>query len=180
MDRIIGVLTLKAPVYRAIAEDQNATTTAAIIVVVVALAAAIIGAAAFGITSTSLPPEFQQYVPQRSAIGYAISVVLSTLIGWVVGSWIFAFVSKTFFGGKTNTGEMLRVFGYTQIFAILYIIPCCGALLGLILSVIGAIIGIREASEFSTGKAIGTGIVGFIGVLVVQAVVGLVLGALPI
>ncbi len=45
------------------------------------------------------------------------------------------------------------------------------------MSVIGAIIGIREASEFDTTKAILTGVVGFIVLLIVGGIIGLILGA---
>ena len=179
MNRIMGVLTLKAPVYREIAEDQNATTTAAIIVAVIALVAGIVGAVALPATLSFLPPEVQAQVPNASPIKYALNVIIGALLAWFVGSWIFAFVSKTFLGGKTNTGEMLRVFGYTNLFSILLIIPCCGLFAATILSVIGAIIGIREAAEISTGKAILTGIAGLIGVWVVQWGVGQIINFLP-
>jgi hypothetical protein len=41
--------------------------------------------------------------------------------------------------------------------------------------VIGAIIGIREAAGFSTGKAVLTGIVGLIVLFIISMVIGLIL-----
>jgi len=172
MDRIMGVFTLKAPVYKEIAEDQNATTTAAIIVVVMAIFGGILGAIAVTLAGSSLPPE--QVAQIGSPVRIAVSTIINTIIGWLVGSAVFGFVANAF-GGKTNTGEMLRVFGYTQVFQVLNIIPCLGALAGLILSVIGAIIGIREAAGFSTGKAVLTGIVGLIVLFIISMVIGLIL-----
>jgi hypothetical protein len=173
MDRIMGVLTLKAPIYKQIAEDENATTTAAIIVVVMAIFAGVVGALLLGLVGSSLPPD--QVAQAGTPLGVAIRTIINAIIGWLVGSWVIAFVSKTFFGGKTNTGEMLRVFGYTQIFQVFAIIPCLGTLVALVLSLIGAVIGIREASEFSTGKAVLTGIVAFVILLIVSAIIGAVL-----
>ncbi len=172
MDRIMGVLTLKAPTYRQIADDPSATTPAAIIVVVVALLQGILGAVVLQSLGAQLP-QTPGLVTATNPIAFAVRTILSAIIGWFIVSWVLAFVSKTFFGGKTNTSEMLRVFGFTQLFAIIGIIPCLG-IIGWILSIIGAIIGIREASEFDTGKAILTGIIG----LVVLIVVGLVIGAI--
>jgi hypothetical protein len=174
MDRIMGVLTLKAPVYKQIAEDENATTTATIIVVVMAIFAGVFSAVILGLFGSSLPPE--QAAQMGTPLGTAIRTIINAIIGWLIGSWVIAFVAKTFFGGKTNFGEMLRVFGYTQIFQVFAIVPCLGSLVALILSLIGAVIGIREASEFSTGKAVMTGIVAFVILLIVGMFVGAVLG----
>ncbi|MCX7840876.1 MAG: YIP1 family protein, partial [Anaerolineae bacterium] len=110
----------------------------------------------------------------RDSIRTAISTVINTIIGWLIVSAVFAFVANAL-GGKTNTGEMLRVFGYTQIFQVLNIIPCLGAIAALVLSIIGAIIGIREAAEFSTGKAVLTGVIGLVILFIVGMVVGLIL-----
>lgn len=166
MDRIMGVLTLKAPVYRQIAEDKNATTTAGIIVVVMS----VIGGILAGVIESTM-------VPNGSFLGALIRVILATLIGWGIGSFVLGIVANML-GGKTDTGEMLRVFGYTQIFQVLNIIPFCGAFAAFILSIIAAVIGIREAAEVSTGKAIVVGIVGFIVLVIVYLIIGFVLGAL--
>jgi hypothetical protein len=172
MDRILGVLTLKAPVYKQIAEDTSATMTAGIIVVVMAILGGILGALMVGLVGSSLPPE--QLAQAGSPVKIAISTIINTIIGWLIGSAVFAFIANAF-GGKTNTGEMLRVFGFTQIFQILNIIPCLGSIAALILSVIGAIIGIREAAEFSTGKAVLTGVGGLIVLFIVNMVISLIL-----
>lgn len=169
MDRLMGVLTLKAPVYKEIAEDKSATTTAAIIVVVMALLSGILGAVVVGAVAPSVPGG-------PSPLGFAVRTIVSAIIGWLVGSWVIAFVANLF-GGKTDTGEMLRVFGFTQIFNILAIVPVCGSIAGLILSIIAAVIGIREAAGFGTDKAILTGIVAFIVLLIVGAVVSIFLAA---
>lgn len=167
MDRLIGVLMLKAPVYKQIAEDKSATTTAAIIVVVMALLTGVIGVIAFSVLGSTLPPG----TPTPSFLGSIVRSLLGGILSWLVGSWVIAFVAKTFFGGKTDTGEMLRVFGFSQIFSILGIVPVCGAIVGLILSLIAAVIGVREAAGFDTMKAVLTCVVAFIALLIVGAIV---------
>lgn len=172
MDRIMGVLTLKAPVYRQIAEDQSATKTAAIIVAVVAVLSGVVGAAVLGALGSQLPQGFTS--TPGGPIGYAIQTILLSFLGWGIGSWVMGFVGNAL-GGKTNTGEMLRVFGFASIFNLLGIIPCLG-LIGWILGIIATVIGIREAAEVSTGKAIAIGIVGFIAIFILSFVLALVLG----
>ncbi len=176
LDRIIGVVTLKPATYRQIADDPNQTTPAAIIVVIFAILGGILGAVTTSLITSGVSGAAGVPAPVTSPIGTFVSSVINAIIGWLVGGWVFAFVSTTFFGGKTNTGEMLRVFGFTQVFQILNVIPCIGWIAALVLSVIGAIIGIREASEFDTTKAILTGLVGFVILVIVSIIIGAVLG----
>ncbi len=174
MDRIMGVLTLKSPVYRQIAEDQSATTTAAIIVAVVSIISGVVGAIVLQSIGSQLPQGVG--IASTNPIIYAIQAIVLGLIGWFIGAWVMGFVANAL-GGKTDTGEMLRVFGYAQIFNLLGIIPCLG-IIGWILGIIASVIGIREAAEVSTGKAIVIGIVGFIVIIILSTVIGLVLAAI--
>ena len=175
--RLVGVLTLRARVYREIADDTTATGQAAIIVVVMSLIAGALGAAVAGPASSIIP---QGFAPAAiSPVRAFVTTLFTVILGWLFVSWVFAFVSRMVFRGRTNTLEMARVFGFTQIFQTLNVIPVVGWLVGLVLSVIGAIIGIREASKFDTGKAILTGIVGFVVLLVIRFILTLVFAALP-
>ncbi|MBI4673852.1 MAG: YIP1 family protein [Chloroflexi bacterium] len=179
MDRIMGIITLKAPVYRQVAEDAGATTNAAIITVVAALVAGFFG----GLVSFDTATNTSSVNVMSGVILAIISVVLG-LIGWFVAGWVLAFVAKMF-GGKTDTQEMLRVTGYVNIFSlvgVLSVLPlitpalgCVTGLVGLlaaILRLIGYVIGVREAAEFSTTNAIITAIVAAIVNFLIVAVVG--------
>lgn len=179
MDRIMGVITLKAPVYRQIAEDANATTPAAIITAVVALISGFFG----GAVTFDTAAQTSSFNLMGGVI-FAIITVILALIGWFVAGWVLAFVSKMF-GGKTNTQEMLRVTGYVNIFGLVGILnilvlltPILGCITGLIglvaaiLKLIGYIIGVREAAEFSTGNAVITAIVAAIVNFLIVAVIG--------
>lgn len=179
MDRIMGVITLKAPVYKQIAEDAAATTPAAIIVVVAMLVKGFFAGlvnvdASTGATSVNVV----------GAIVAAIVAIILGLIGWVVAAWVLQLVAG-WFGGKTNTGEMLRVTGYVEVFSFVAILDvlslagtallCVTGIIGFvvgILKLIGYVIGVREAGEFSTGKAVITAIIAAIINFLIVAVVG--------
>ena len=190
-DRIMGVITLKAPVYREIADDQTATTQAAAIFIIVTMIQKFFG---------DLVKVTSSGTVQINLLGAIIGAVLGVIIGlvaWVFTAWVLSFVAGLL-GGKTNTGEMLRVTGFVQIFGLVSVLsiliivsPLLGCLTGLvslivaIMSLIGYVIGVREAAEFTTGKAIITGIaavvVNFVIIVVIGgAIISLVIAALAI
>ncbi len=178
LDRIIGVITLKAPVYRQIADDKTATGQAAIIVVIALL----------------IENFFQRLVTITSGgavrvdlvgaiIGMIIGVIIG-LIGWVVTAWVLQFVARQF-GGKTDTYEMLRVTGFVEVFGIIAVVnvltiagtafACIAGLIAFVVAIlrlIGYIIGVREAAEFSTGNAIITAIIAAIVMFIIVVVIG--------
>jgi hypothetical protein len=158
MERLLGIITFKAPIYKEIAEDQDATGIAAVIVVVVAIFVGFVS----GLFQTGqINAQFadqgvsMDLNPLVAGVFGAVIQPVFSLIGWGIGSWLLALIASKFFEGKTNTSEMLRVLGFTYIFNILGIIPCVG-IVGWVLSIVGAVIGIREAAEFDTGKAVLT------------------------
>jgi uncharacterized protein involved in cysteine biosynthesis len=64
---------------------------------------------------------------------------------------------------------------------ILRFIPVLGgiiALIGAIWRIITGFVAVREALDFDSGKAVATIILGFIGYIIVAAIVALILGAL--
>jgi hypothetical protein len=166
LDRIMGVLTLKAPVYRQIADDKTATSQAAIILVIALVIR--------GFFSGLVTVDPNTGTIGASVVGAVVGMIATVIIGliaWVVVAWVLQFVAKLF-NGKTDTGEMLRVTGYVEVFSLVSILSilalfgtafaCVVGLIGLvvaILKLIGYIIGVREAAEFSTGNAIITAII---------------------
>jgi hypothetical protein len=174
MQRIMGVITLKAPVYKDIASDPKATPQARNVVIIVAILAAIFNGATGVIFGNGL----------IAGIVLAVIALASVLISWFIGAWALAFVAKTFFKGQTETQNMLRVTGFTTVFQVvtyvLGIIPCVGAigaLIGSILQIIGNIIGIREAGGLDTTKAILTAIIAGVVVFIIASIIAAI-GAL--
>lgn len=178
LDRIMGVITLKAPIYRAIADDQTATTQAALVVIIATLIRGFFeGLVRMGSGGTV-------NISIGGAIVGAIVTVIVGLVAWVFSAWVLAFVA-TALGGKTDTGEMMRVTGFVQVFSVVAVLnilvaisPLLGCITGLIglvvaiLSLIGYLIGVREAAEFTTGKAVVAAIVAAIVNFIIIAVIG--------
>jgi hypothetical protein len=142
MDRLMGILTFKAPVYKEVAEDRTATGTAAMIVIAVAIVVGIVVGILTNGASVGL------------IVGAIVSSIIVTPIAWFINAWLLAFVAKSFFQGDTDTGEMLRVTGYAAIFRLASIIPILGGLIALVLGIIANVIGIREAANVDNTKAI--------------------------
>jgi hypothetical protein len=190
-DRIMGVITLKAPVYRAIADDQTATGMAATVFIVVTLIQNFFTGLVVTTSSGSV------HASLGDALIHVIVGLIIGLIAWVFTAWVLSFVAKLL-DGKTSTSEMLRVTGFVQVFSLVNVINvlvlispaigCVTSILALvvgILQLVGYVIGVREAAEFTTAKAIITGIVAvvvnFIIVLVIGgAIVGLIAAAVAV
>ncbi len=179
MDRIMGVIQLKTPVYRQIADDATATSQAGMIVVVVTLIAGFFQ----GLVSLDLRTGTTSVSIVGAIVGAIVGLILG-LIGWYVGAWILAFVAKQF-GGKTDTNEMLRVTGFVHVFNLVGVLsvltlitPALGCITGLvgfvaaILRLIGYVIGVREAGEFSTGNAVITAIIAAVVEFVIVVLIG--------
>ncbi len=142
--------------YNVIERDSKYSGQAAMVVVVTSIAGAI-GAA--------LRPGNQP------VISTAIAAVAAGIVGWLAFSLITTIVG-TALEGDTNVGEMARVLGFAQAPMILSIVPVVGSIIGSALTLLASVVGIREANDFSTGKAILTGVIGW-GVFV------LIRGLLP-
>jgi hypothetical protein len=171
-ERVIGIVTFKAPTYRVIAGDETAIKQAAILVMVVALIQGVCGDLVTTIangTRLSLSEEI-------------LSAVLNVILGlivWVIIAWLLAVIARAF-GGKTGIGEMLRVAGFVQVFGLVsafslvaLINPAATfvnllialAILGL--SLAGYFLGVREAAQLSKDKAIITAILASIASFVI-------------
>ena len=161
-ERIMGIITLKAPTYKAVAEDEKATKEAMMIVIIVAVInGLVVGFLTPGVAGVSIV----------SGLLRAVVTVIVGLVTWYVSAWLLATIAKLF-GGKTDTNEMLRVTGYVAIFDLValltlvaFISPalaCVAGIIGLVvlvLRLIGYVIGVREAAEFSTGNAVVTALI---------------------
>jgi hypothetical protein len=174
--RVIGIVTLKPAIYREIAHDQAATVQAGVMVVVVALILGILAAVENVNPSLGGIPGT---VPDHRPLAGAIVILIQELLIWLGASWLIAAVARGYFHGRTDTGEMLRVFGYTRIFQVLFvfgifsgIILAVVSIAGFVLSIVGTIIGIREAASFSNGRAAIVGIFAIVLVSVLVAFVG--------
>jgi len=120
-----------------------------------------------------------------SAIGAAghggrgiIGALISGFIGWAIWSGVTYLVGTKVFNGTATWGEMLRTIGFALspgILLVLGIIPIFGGLVRLVVGVwilITGVIAIRQALDFTTGKALLTALIGWILMVIVAAVLG--------
>ena len=166
-DRLRGALMLDAGTYRDVEQDINANGQAALTIVLAALATgigAIIG---------------------RDWLQDTIGVIVSSVLQWIIFSFVAYYVGASVFAtGQTTVtpGQVLRTVGFAQapkLFMVLGIIPILGWIVGLVVFIwflAAAILALREAFEFDTGRAIGTGLVALIGILIVDIVLSIVFG----
>lgn len=161
LERIIGVLKLDVNTYEEIEADQTATTQAAIVVVAVAILSGI-GNGFAG----------------NSFIGGFISTAVWALIGWVIWSAVTYFVGTSFFGGKADLGQMLRVIGYAQApqaLNFLGFIPVLGGIISFVAaiwSLVTAFIAVRQGLDLDNTKAAITVVIGWIIVFVGGLIIG--------
>ena len=171
LDRMRRAVMLDASLYEEVEHDQSLNRQALVIVIIVAVASGI-SALLGGIIGGQVG---------RAFLGALVSVVIG-VVNYYIWAYVTQFVGTRFFGGTADVGEMLRVLGYAhtpQLLGLLGFIPCVGwliSLAALVLSLIAAVIAIREALDFDTGKAVITAIIGWVIIVIINVVVNLVLG----
>ena len=147
-DRMKGAALLRIDTYEEVEADQTATGQAAGVVALVAVAQAIggVGEGGFGI----------------------LSGAISALLGWLLWAGITYLIGAKLLGGTATWGELLRTLGFAQspgLLHVLGIIPVLGGIIRFVVVIwvlIAGIIAIRQALDFSTGKAILTAVLGWL------------------
>ena len=161
-ERMIGAATLNIQTYEEVEHDQDATGQAAGVVALVAVASAI---GSWGTTGTT----------------GVVTAVVGSFVGWLIWSAITLFIGTKVFDGTADMGEMLRTLGFAQSIGVLKFIgfiPLLGWIASLVAGIwmlVCGVVAVRQALDFTTGKAIGTVILGWIAMMAVTAVVGGVL-----
>lgn len=156
MDRMKGAAMLDVPTYEEVEADNTATGQAAAVVAMAAIAAAI-GAIGTG---------------GRGIIGGLIAA----LIGWLVWAGVTYLIGDKLLGGTATWGELLRTLGFAHapgLLMILAIIPGLGWLVAAVVGIwmlVAGVIAIRQALDFSTGKAIGTALLGWLGLVILRVI----------
>lgn len=163
IDRVIGVFKLDINTFEEIEKDQQGTSQAAVVVLLVALLSGIGGGFGVGVANTSF-------------IGGFLSAFISVFIGWVLWSAVTYFVGSTLFGGEADMGEMLRVIGFAFAPQLLGIIPCVGAIVGAIWSLVAGFFAVRQGLDLDNTRALFTIGVGLVAYVIIRWVLSLVLG----
>jgi hypothetical protein len=164
VDGMMRAARLDTALYEEVERDTNETQNALIIVVAAALASGI--ALALGAATD----------PIRGLLGG----VVSSVVTWGIVSGFVYLVGTRIFGGTATWGEVLRTLGYAGsagVLNILGIVPLVGWLIWPITFVwvlIASVIAIRQALDVSTGRAIGSAVIGWIiGVIVSEIILSI-------
>ena len=166
INRMMRASQLDNHLYEEVERDVDSTGQAALVVIVVAVATGI-GALRDG-----------------GILGLILGVI-TALIGWVAWSAVTYWIGKNIFrtaNTRVTLGEMLRTIGFAQspgVLRVLGFIPILGPLVVFIASIwmiITVVIAIRQAMDFSTGRAIATALVGLIPYLILGAITAAVIG----
>lgn len=179
VSRMIRAAKLDESLYEEVEIDSAATTQAMIVVVIASVCS--------GVGSGLETLIFGSFSLQLKLSGFVTNLVVGSLLallGWGLWSFITYFIGTSIFGGEATYEELLRCIGFSDspgILSILSFIPVLGGLIALVAwvwSLIAMVVAIRQALDFSTGKAIFTCIVGWIAIIIILVVIG-VLIALP-
>lgn len=174
VNRMIRAARLDVNLYEEVEADTKALPQALLVVLIYSICAAI-GAALIDLAGIGVGSFFWNlFVGGVSALGF-----------WLIWSLITYLVGVTLFKGpetQSNYGELLRTIGFSTAPGVLMIfafIPFIGGFISLAVLVwmfIAMVIAVRQALDFTTGRAIGTCIVGGIVYLALTLILGLILG----
>ena len=178
MDRIIKALTFKTEVYAEVEKDVTFTNTAWIIVAVVSL---------LNKLGTRASTNFGNWL-----LGAVIGTVFA-IIGFAVAAYIINLVGRAVFKAEVDFGELVRTLGLAYVWQIVGLIGILGAFsvalacitapllfIGWILTVIAWFVAVKEALDLDWVPTIVTVFLGWIALVVVNLLAGLVLGAIGI
>jgi len=155
---MLGAATLNIDTFEEVEADETATMQAAAVVALVAVASGL-GGALGGTTSVMV-------------------AVISQIVGWLIWAGVTYLIGAKIFGGTATWGELLRTLGCAQAPGLLYflaILPILGGLVRLVVGLwmlVAGVIAVRQALDFSTGKAILTVVIGWLAIVIPAVILG--------
>ena len=158
LERMKRAALLDPHLYEEVEADRTATGQAATVVAIVAVAQGL-GAAPLGASGI-------------------IGGIVAALLAWLVWAGVTYVIGDKILGGTATWGELLRTLGFAQtpgLLGILAFLPLLGGLIRFAVAIwvlIAGIIAIRHALDFSTGKAILTGVLGWLALAIPMALLG--------
>jgi len=162
VQRMLGAATLNIDTYEEVEADESATMQAAAVVAMVAVASAV-GSVGGGSTSIIAAP-------------------IAQIVGWLIWAGVTYLIGDKILGGTATWGELLRTLGFAQSPGLLYffaIVPLLGGPIRFIVGIwmlVAGIIAIRQALDFSTGKAILTAVIGWLAMIIPAMILGGMIG----
>jgi len=176
LQRMLRAAKLEPQLYEEVESDSGATGQALLVVVIVSVCAGI-GA---GINGAMKGGE--------SVSGFfmgLVSGIIGSLIAWFIFSLLCFWLGTSLFKGpntKSSLGELLRTLGFAYSPGVLNIfsfIPFVGPIIPFVTwiwTIIAAVIAVRQACDFTTGRAVGTVVVAAIIPLVIMVLLAVLVG----
>ena len=163
IERFFRAMRLDSAFYREAAEDTSLDRESTLLVILVALIAS-----------------FGEFTGDNGTwLAYLGTLANNLLLGWLLWSVVAWFIGRNVMEGEGSLGGMMRVLAYASVPRLLGIfsgIPLIGWLFGLvagILSLIAAIIAIREGMAVDTGKAVILALLGALFYIAVSVMIGI-------
>jgi hypothetical protein len=173
-DRMIRAARLDVSLYEEVEADEKATTQAFTVVMLSSICAGI---------GTGIREAVMGHGPGRIGIGF-VGGLVSAFVVWFIWSFVTYFIGTKVFGGTASFGELLRTIGFSNspgVLLILSFIPILGGLVSFVVSIwqlMSMVVAVRQALDFTTGKAVLTCIVGWIVATVLLVIIGMLI-AIP-
>lgn len=176
INRMIRASKLQVALYEEVEADSSATSQAVLAVIVVSILSGI---------GSAIGAIFQG--GGLRIIWGLLGGIVASLLGWLAWSFFTWLLGTTVFKGKetkASMGELMRTIGFAYspgVFRLFSFIPVLGPIISfatMVWSLIAGVIAVRQALDFSTGRAIGTCIVGWIIYVIVVFLVTLLLGGI--
>lgn len=152
IDRMIRAARLEAKLYEEVEHDQNATGQALLIVVLAAIAGGIGRGLAGGLG------------------GFIFGVVMAVLYWAILSGLAYLVGARLLAGPQTQAtwGQVLRTVGFAYtpgVLSFVGFIPFLGPIVLLVVSLwilLAVVVAIRQALDFTTGRAIGTAVIAWL------------------
>jgi hypothetical protein len=123
----------------------------------------------------------------RGFIVGLLTGLIFSIIGWLAWSYLAYILGTRVFNipeTSATWGELLRTIGFSNspgIFRFFSFIPFLGWLISVAASIwalVAGVIAVRQALDFTTGRAIATCVVGWVIYMVVMVIGGIIMGGL--
>jgi hypothetical protein len=186
--RILGILTFRRAKYLEVGKDRKATGQAVILVVISSFIYGSVEAYIVAGDQTGAGRATIAHIIGRGAASF-----IPPFFGWILIALLLVFIARLF-KGKTTVGEMLRVTGFVEVFAILaWLLALVAVIFGSASAaeyviyimgfpiLLGYLVGISEIAGIKMWKALVAAVVaGLAGLFVQAAITDLILSMLKI
>ncbi len=169
--KMVRAAKLDVDLYEEVEADKTATRQAFMVVLISSIASGL----GFGLQVLLFGSDD---AGGADVIWALVGGIVSAIVMWLVFAWLTYIIgTKLLAGPETSAdwGELLRTLGFSTAPGVLRIIPYVG-LFALVWMIIAGVIAVRQACDFTTGRAIGTCILAIIPTVIVQSLVLVLLG----